>query len=697
MKKRDVLFEILCEELPGTYIAPAVRQLAEAAAAELAQRRLAYAGLDVQATPRRLALTITGLAERQPDETRDVFGPRREAALGPDGALTAAGEGFLRKLGLGREALAWQDDRLWARIENPGRPAAEILAEVLPALIRKISFPKTMRWEASGARFARPIRGLVALYGEELIPFTYADVATGRDVALHPMLPVRRQALRGAHDYPRVLSRGRVILSSSARRKQLLEDLTGEAVRNGGHLVPDEELLDVVAMMTEYPAVLAGRMSPSFLAMPREIITTAMREHQRFFAAEDSGGGLLPVFFAVFDNPLARPESIRPGCEQVLAARLQDAEFFYQEDLKTPLADRVPELRRVLWIKGLGSLYDKTLRLERLAAWLSGRLEPGWEQNVQEAAHLAKADLVSHMVQEKEYTSLQGVMGCFYALAQGRPEPVARALREQYQPRGVGDALPASPAGRMLALADKLDHLAGCWGAGLLPTGAKDPYALRRAAQGVVAILLEGGYRLSLTAALEQAVSGYEAFKDRGAGIVSELKKFILGRMESELANRNFPPDLIQALLAVYVDDLTALRRKAETLTRLRVQPEFLDRITAFSRVVNILPKALPRDLPPETPDAPVATELLAAGTEQELYQALLRLEPEVRDLAAGGDFTGMFDRLAGLVPVINRFFDDVLVMDPDEALRTNRLNLLGRLARLIWSLADFSRLVNAA
>jgi glycyl-tRNA synthetase beta chain len=494
--------------------------------------------------------------------------------------------------------------------------------------------------------------------------------------------------------YPGLLESGLVVLSVSARRERLRSLLDQAAANLGGRVVRDEELLDMLTMMAEYPAIVTGSFDPKYLAIPREIIITAMREHQRYFAVETAEGKLLPCFLAGFDNPQADPATIRPGCERVLEARLKDAEFFFQEDMKHPLAERVPDLARVLWIKGLGSLLDKTGRLERLTAWLASRLDPVQEAPAVAAAHLAKADLVTNMVQEKEFTSLQGIMGTYYALAQGVPETVALALREQYQPRGAGDAVPATPAGRLLALADKLDHLVGCWGAGFAPTGAKDPYALRRAAQGVVAITLGAGYRYSLRAALEETAQGFDQVRNRSQAVAAEVQAFILGRMETELANRHYPPDLIQALLGVWSDDLAALVQKAEVITALKTTPGFTEQIKAFSRVVNILPKGTLRNLPPETDDLAVQSEHLAEGSERELFAETFRARNVVLSAAANGNYAEVFRHLAGMIPLINRFFDEVLVMDPDEAKRTNRLSLLTNLARLIWLLADFSRLV---
>jgi glycyl-tRNA synthetase beta chain len=694
MSKQDALLEIGCEELPVDYIAPAMRQLRAAAETKLKESRLVYDSLECEATPRRLVLRVRGLNTAQPDLDKELQGPTSAVAYKADGSLTPAGEGFLRKTCLSPDQIQVRDGRLWAQVRETGKPAQDLLPDIFLALIKVLSFPKSMRWEPTQVRFARPVRWIVALLGSEVLPVAFADVTSGRTTRFHPLHVDKQAELKSTAEYEAVLEQGWVILSVAKRREEMKKMLIARAAECGGRIVEDEELLDMVCMMAEKPGVVKGGFKPVYLSIAREIIVTAMREHQRYFAVEDAQGKLLPFFLAVYDNPLANPENIRPGCERVLEARLKDAEFFFREDMKKPLATLVPELERVLWIKGLGSLLDKTKRLEILSEWLAIKLEPASAGSAKAAAHLAKADLITNMVQEKEFTSLQGIMGTFYATAQGAPEAVAQAIREQYQPRGAGDTCPQTPTGRMLALADKLDNLVGCWGAGMIPTGAKDPYALRRAAQGIVAIMLEAGYRISIAEMILQAVKGFAQFKDRAPEIVKPVQEFILGRMETDLANRKCTPDEIQALLGVWTDDLTAVLKKAETIRILRQQAGFSAQIITFSRVVNILPKDTPRIWPPETAFPAVKPELLQVAVEKELFAGAQQAKQDLDVLLKAGDFAGVFQKLTVLLPLINRFFEDVMVMDKDEAVKTNRLNLLLYLARLLWTLADFSRLV---
>ncbi|MEW6516494.1 MAG: glycine--tRNA ligase subunit beta [candidate division FCPU426 bacterium] len=689
----NALFEIGCEELPVDYVSVERLAVVEAKVrTALTQARLSCGDVKLEATPRRLTLFLQALALRQPDENKKVTGPQASVAYDGNGNLTPAGEGFLRKHGLEPGQVKIENDRLCAEVKLVGQEARQILPELFLNYLQTFDFPKTMRWENSGARFARPIRWLLALLGAELIPLQYAGVTSGRVSWLHPLKRPRTAEIRHADHYLKLLAQGWVTVSTSQRRHRLQQQLNTAAQKCGGRLVTDEHLLDRVALMVEHPGTVTGAYSEHFLTLPREIVVTTLREHQRFFAVEDDQGRLLPYFLAVHDNPLAKPSNLRPGCERVLTARLKDAEFFYREDLKRPLVDLVPELGRVLWIQGLGSLLDKTNRLEHLAGWLAQRLEPGAAAAAREAAHLAKADLITNMVQEKEFTALQGVMGTYYALAQGVAEASAAAIREQYLPRGAEDGLPRTAAGAMLAMAEKTDHLLGCWGAGFVPTGSKDPYALRRAAQGLLAIALAHGYHFPLSSLLEESCRLFSGFGDRRDSLVAEVKTFIQGRLESELAARGLTPDLIQAVLGVWWDDLAAVVKKAEVFRALRQEPGFNERILTFARVVNILPKGTPRSVLPSSPEQPVWPERMEHEAERELLAASQATGQEVSRLVEAAEFQQAFAALSTLKEPVDRFFDQVMVMDERPEQRENRLNLLYNLARRIWLLADFSK-----
>lgn len=692
-ERADALLEIGCEELPVDYIDKVNLGIVNMHVDSLlCGALLDFKEITLEATGRRLVFFIRDLLNYQKDDPR--VGPPKKVIYDSEGRLSQAGEGFLRKWNLTEKQISFTGKDEKAEFTIPGKPVLDILPEIFPKIFKEFQFPKTMRWETSGARFARPVRWIVALYGKEVIPFTFAGVTSGHRTQLHPMHKNRTAIIPNVSQYDHILDQGQVLLSVDVREEKLQTLLEAEARARGGCLVRDRALLNKVNMMVEWPGLLSGNISEEFMNIPREILITTMREHQRYFAVEDQAGNLLPCFLAVHDNPLAKVDTLRPGCERVLEARLKDAQFFYQEDMKHPLRELVPKLERVLWIKGLGNLLDKSRRLEGLCDWLAEKLEPGSRTTVQEAARLSKADLITNMVQEKEFTSLQGIMGSIYAKEQGHDAVIAQAIREQYLPRWANDALPATPEGKLLSLADKTDHIIGCWGAGFIPTGAKDPYAVRRAVQGLIAVTLDTGYRYSLRALLERALDQFPNFTGQRETTVAQVVDFFQGRLEGELSGRGIAPDLIQAVQNVWWDDLTALVSKTEALHALRTEAGFNEKITTFSRVVNILPKNTPRQLPPEEEDLPVRTELMQSQTEQDLYASSREVGHAVAELSQAGDFRGAFERLSTLKTVVDRFFDDVLVMAEEPEIRENRLNLLTNLARQIWSLADFSKLV---
>ncbi len=694
MNKQDLLFEIGCEELPVTYIRPALAQMKAHLGKALIEHRLGFESITAEATPRRLVLMVRGLDVQQPDRIKEVLGPKQTIAFQADGQLSPAGQGFCKKAGLALSQLQIKNERLYAEVEEKGQPTLELLPPLLNGVIKQITFPKSMRWEASGDRFARPVRWLLALLGEEVVPVAFADVFAGRITQGHPLLAAPLDAIANRAHYLETMDHSYVLLSSEKRKEHIRELLHQEAAQWQGALVEDEELLEMVCLMTEWPGAVVGHIDASFMAMPKEIITTAMREHQRYFAMEKADNSLLPNFIMIHDNPFGQAGRMQPGCENVLRARLKDAEFFYKEDLKVPLEDRVAQLDRVLWIKGLGHLLDKTNRLERLSAYLAEQLEPSSQADAVAAAHLCKADLITNMIQEKEYNGLQGYMGGHYALKQGARPEVALAIEEHYLPRGAVDQLPQSPAGRLLALAERLDNLVGCWGAGFAPTGTKDPYALRRAAQGLIAISLQAGYHYSLRQALSTAIAAFSQFEPQHLEILEGLKAFIQGRLETELANRQLPPDLIQAVLGVWWDDMTAVVQKAEAFQAIRQNDSFNETVVSFSRVVNILPKSVGRVVSPEQEPLPVSPDLFQAPIEKDLYEHYQTVGQAVAEMAAQADYRSGFAALAALKPAIDGYFDQVMVMDQDRAIRTNRLNFLTNLAVVIWSLADFSKLV---
>ncbi|MBZ0266744.1 glycine--tRNA ligase subunit beta, partial [bacterium] len=529
--KRDLVYEIGTEEIPAGYLPPAAAALKEAMAAFLAENELAADAVETHATPRRLVLMVKGLPARQEDRTEEVTGPPWKAAFDADGNATKAAQGFAKGRGLEisdlRQVETERGPYVGATVTITGRDTVELLSGALPKMTASLPFPKTMRWGPERFRFARPIRWLLALLGDAVIPFAIEGVASGRHTHGHRILARGPFEVATAADYEAALERGQVVLRASDRAKRIEAALSAAAKEAGGDVVPDPGLVEEVSYLVETPGAVAGRFDDEFLELPDPVITIAMRDHQRYFALRGKDGRLLPRFLCVTNSAAAAAAQVVDGNQRVLRARLDDARFYWNEDLKTTLEQKVPALERVVWLRGFGSLHDKVDRVGALVAALASGDDAETRQVAARAALLSKSDLVTEMIKDgKEFTSLQGVMGREYAGRNGEPPDVGLALEEQYLPRFAGDALPTSAAGAYLAIADRIDTLAGVWAAGMKPTGSKDPFALRRGVLGVIRILLARGMDVSLEQLVTQAVDGYgDLMKDRDS-VIAEASAF---------------------------------------------------------------------------------------------------------------------------------------------------------------------------
>jgi glycyl-tRNA synthetase beta chain len=499
----------------------------------------------------------------------------------------------------------------------------------------------------------------------------------------HRFLAPRGIRVRSFAEYQAALEE-RFVIVDPARRRELVRRLATEAAATvKGEPVLDPALVETVADLVEFPVALCGSFKPEYLELPREVIITPMQKHQRYFPVQDAAGNLLPHFVVISNMKAKDADVIRHGNERVLRARLNDAEFFYREDRKKRLAERVPDLAQVVFQERLGTLQDKTARLARLAPWLAERVDPAAREAAARAAHLAKADLTTAMV--KEFTELQGVMGREYARISGEPAGVCQAIEEHYWPRFAGDRLPASPAGIALALADRLDAIVGCFGVGLIPTGSEDPYGLRRAAQGVVQILLQRDARLSLAAAVQEAQAAYGMAEGQAAQATRrEVLDFLRARTQALLVERGLPPEVVEAVLSAGSDDAGDALRRAEALAIMRREADFGELSVAFRRVVGIIPKGF---------DRPVELPRLVEGAERALFAQASELKDEVARLTAAREYLGALRRIAALKPVVDMFFEEVLVIGPDEALTQNRFALLKTVADLFARIADFTKI----
>jgi glycyl-tRNA synthetase beta chain len=702
---QDLLFEIGAEEIPASYIQPALDQMKGLAEAFLHEARLKHGGVRAEGTPRRLALMVAGLAERQEDRSEEAQGPSAKAAFAPDGAPTQVGIGFAKGKGVEVGKLTVKStpkgDYVFATVFQPGRFTADLLEEWLPQLVRKLAFPKSMRWSDGGPlRFARPINWLTALYGPRPLRFNLEHLVSGATTRGHRFLAPAEIKLKDAADYEKKLAGAEVVLSSQERRDSLRAQLE-KAAKKHGRLVADEELLSVVANLLEKPFVLAGDYDPSYLVLPKAVIIKVLREHQFCFAVEDPSAGagqdpvgaeapLVPTFLATTNGIEDNLPAIREGNARVIRARLEDAKFFYTEDQRTTLEQHREALKSVVWQEKLGTMLERVERLEALAAWFGKALggSPQDQADAAKAARLCKSDLLTNMVGEKEFTSLQGEMGGIYARLGGENAAVSLAIGEHYRPRYAGDAVPSQLAGRCVALADKLDDLVGCFGIGLVPTGSQDPYALRRKASGIVAILKAQGGALSLADAVQQAIQLYPPGRLTTplADLMTQVRDFFRARLENALQETGYETDLVSAVAATRSDLVGEAFARAEALKQVMDRDDFALATTAFSRVTNILEKA--------GEIKPVQERLLADGAEKLLWERFLAARPVVERLCQSGHYGKAFEALAALRNPIDAFFNEVMVMAEDPQVRSNRLSMLAQMAGTIGLIADFRKLL---
>ncbi len=659
------LLEIGTEEIPDWMITGALNQLQDHFQTLLDQHSLGGRVAWAEATPRRLALRADGLVERQADTDEIVTGPPKSAGAG-------AAAGFAKKMGVSVDALSTEStargEYLCYRKKTAGRTSAEILAEQLPSLILGISWPKTMYWIGgkTGPRFIRPIRWIVALLGDNVVPFEVAGVASGNITRGHRKLGTNSIPVT-VENYRDSLALSGVILAATDRRQKIESEMSILLDQSGLHVRPDPDLLQTLVFITEFPTAILGHFDEQYLELPSEVLVTVMRHHQKYFSVEDATGKLAPRFVAVM-NTNADPDGlVRHGNERVLRARFNDARFFWRMDQQKQLADRIQSLANVTFQAKLGSYLDKTKRIAALAWELAAMAQIG-EVAVERAATLSKTDLTTEMV--KEFTELQGVVGGLYARAQGEPEEVARAIYDHYKPESMEDSIPSTIEGRLVSLADKVDNLRNFFAIGLGAKGSKDPFALRRAAQGVVRILVEGSLEFPLS---------------KLAGGDPHLMDFLLDRVRYYFRDiRGFAYDEVNAVLATDADNLPDVGKRLTALKAVRPTANFEPLAASFKRIQNILRQAA------FTGEGNPNEALLEAGPERELYSEFRRVSEAARD----SEYLPALEAIASLRPAVDLFFDKVLVNAPDAEVRRNRLTLLKGILTEFSTIADFSEIV---
>ncbi|WP_338866833.1 glycine--tRNA ligase subunit beta [Myxococcus stipitatus] len=693
---RDLLLEVGAEEIPASFIGPALEDLRRVVTERMADARLKHGDVNVYGTPRRLAVLVRGVADAGEDVVKEVLGPSAKAAFDAQGKPTKAAEKFAEGLKLTVEQLGRaqtaKGEYVSARVEEKGRPAADILKDALHVAVHSINFRKSMRWGDVEASFARPVQWLLALLGGDVVPVVFGDVKSGRVTYGHRFLSPGAIELKAPGDYEAVLEKANVVADIAKRRAQLVQKVTAAAKAAGGQVLEDEGLVDQVTNLVELPSPVVGTFEERHLDLPPEVLVQEMKGHQRYFSLVDGAGKLLPKFIAVSNTPVRDEQLSLRGYQRVLRARLADGRFFYDEDRKTPLMDRVEKLGRVVWQGQLGTYLEKVERFRSLAVWLAGQTQRAGESaTIERAATLAKADLVTGMV--GEFPELQGVMGREYARASGEPEAVALAIFEHYLPRGAEDALPTKDAGALIGIADRLDSLCGIFAIGKAPSGAADPFGLRRACLAIIRLVLGRGYRFSLSVAVDEALrllAPKLANVKRKAGEPApreQVLEFFRGRLKA-LWGEQHRTDVVEAVLAAGFDDLVSAHRRLEALSLIVGRADFQPLAAAFKRVVNIVEKQ-GRDVA----GGQTQPQKLVDDAERQLHTAFTQARNSVAGLVQSDDFSGALKEITGLKPAVDTFFDKVMVMAEDKDLRENRIRLLVEIGALFNQVADFSKI----
>jgi glycyl-tRNA synthetase beta chain len=690
------VFEIGFEEMPARFQPGLAVEFERLLSEALVRSKIDFSGLSVGVTPRRLAAVFGDLGAEQRREEEVVTGPPVRVAYAPDGSLTKAGSGFAKTQGVSESDLftvtTEKGDYLAARKATGGVATLSLLPGICSSVMAALSFPKKMRWGDGEVAFGRPIRWILAVFGADVVAFEYAGASSGRLTFGHRVMGFGPFTIERAGDYPAIIrDQGRVILDPAKRRKVIAERAAELARQADGGMVASAALLDEVVGLVEYPVPALGRFDAKFLELPREVLLTSMEKHQKCFGVEDAGGKLLAHFLTTLGLEPADMDVVRRGWERVLRARLEDAMFFYRADQAADLDGWLSKLDHVVFLGPLGSVGEKTKRISALCGYLAGKVDPGLAEGLTRAGRLCKADLVSQMV--GEFAELQGVMGGIYVRAKGESEVVCAAVAEHYLPLGPDSPLPGSLAGALLSIADKIDTLVGCFGLDMIPTGAADPYALRRQVLGVCRIIIERGLRLSLSELIARATANYAdcAFKLSGDDIAAKLTEFFAARLRAYFTGQGYETLAVEAAVCagVGVDDVWSLASRLEALSAFAKMDDFSQAVLTFKRAANIIRKQAPGE------DLSGACDqgLLAEPAERELYAKLTETGERFEQLWQRDDYGALFALLRELRPYVDALFDTVMVMAEDPGLRRNRLLLLLSLVGRLYRLADFSAL----
>ena len=680
-----LLLEIGTEEIPARFLPPALADLRNIADSVLGEYRIPFRELKSYATPRRLVLIASDVAPMQSDAVKEVFGPSKKASFDEKGNPTKAITGFANSLGLNVSDLVvkmkGKGEYMAAVISEKGMETKSALPDVLRKIILSLRFPKSMRWGSGSMLFVRPIHWLVALYGYDTIPLDIDGIKSGNMTRGHRFLSPASFQIREIPSFMNLLENNFVLLDQSERQKKIRSGIEGLAAQSGGDPVIDDELLGLVNYLIEYPMPVLCGFNREYLKLPKELLITVMKDHQKYFAIQGSDGNLMNQFIVISNTLAENSETVRTGAERVIKARFDDAKFYYHEDMKRPLAGRVEDLKTVTFHDELGSLFDKTGRIVAIGSFLAERLFPALKDKIVRAATISKTDLITGVV--REFPELQGIMGKYYAAHDGEEKGVPEALEEQYFPKSFGGRMPESDLGALLSLSDKIDNVASFFSLGLMPTGSEDPFALRRQAIGIVSVLIERGYAVTLEEIFRKALETVPAKPARDTS--GDVLDFMGQRLEFVLSSKGYAQDLVKSVLPMMsANPLKSAVTRIEALGNFKKEEIFPAFLLAIKRVNNIIPKT---DLPR------LREDLLVLEEEKGLYGALVNLRERLSPLIGEESFFDGLMIFSGITAPVNNFFDNVLVMDKREDVKTNRLALLKEIWATASLFADFSKL----
>ncbi|WP_136796628.1 glycine--tRNA ligase subunit beta [Desulfosediminicola ganghwensis] len=687
---RDLLYEIGTEELPASFVQPALKQMQEKFEKKAEELKIQHGAIIVKGTPRRLALIVEGIADKQEDIREELLGPSVKAGKDSEGKFTKAAEGFARSRGGSVDDLKEVDTAkgpyLMLVREIVGRETRELLPEMLKDILIELSFAKSMRWGANRHAFARPIQWLIAVLGDDILDFEHEGITTSNVTRGHRFLANSEFTVQNSGVYEEILDSNHVVADIARRREMVVEEINKAVAESGllqdAKVAVDEDLVDLVNNLVEKPFGVCGNFDEKFLKLPEEVLITSMREHQKYFPVVNSEGKLLPGFVAVNNTKVKDQDVTRKGHQRVLRARLEDALFFFNGDCAGSMEEKRKRLDGIIFQAKLGTMLDKSERLVKLSRILAEKISPEKADLASRAAHLCKADLISDMV--GEFPSLQGVMGYAYARNENEAEEVAVAIKEHYMPKRSGAELPASEVGAIVALADRFDTLAGCFGIGQKVTGTADPFGLRRLSLAVLAILIDGRWDISIKEIVTKALALYGDKVDGSSVTVETVLSFIRGRFANDCVAKGIDAGVVEAVTSVSFDNVTDALTRIEALRTIRDEEAFTVLAASYKRIRNIIK---------QNENIELDEALFTESAEKVLYASYQEVKAEMADLLGKGDYVAGLQAMLKLKQPVDSFFDEVMVMAEDEAVRTNRLNLLTAIGELILQVGDISKI----